>query len=286
MNKVKLITDNCCSLSVKQLEELDIDYVQMCFTVNGKTREGFDPSVTDFEAFYEELEKSSDCSTSSANYNDFLQTFEKYVKQGMDVVYVGLSGGLSCTCDNARLAAKEINAQYGEHAYVADSLTGSYTIALMLEKACEMVKNGCSAKEIFQYLDKNGAGTVAIFIPGDLKFLRKSGRIGRFAASIGSLLKIVPLLTSNEKGELKLISKSIGHKKAMAVLQEYILKNFDTHSPGKIYVGHTGQKEHANAVADFLRKNTTNKEIVVDYIDCTMGCNCGPKTIAVFGFKK
>ncbi len=286
MNKVKVITDSCCSLTPQQLEKLGVDYVSMDITVNGVTHNSFDYPIKDYEEFYEVLEKAESCSTSCINTFTFEEIFEKYVKEGFDVFYVGLSGGMSCTNNNAIKAAEEVNERHGKHVWVADSLTGSYTIAFDVEKAKQMADEGKSAQEIFDAIHNNGLKTFAIFAPGDLKFLRKSGRISKFVASIGSMLKIVPVITANDKGELKLFSKSIGRKKALATIQNFCLQHADLESEGKMIVGHTGQKAEAEQLAEFLRQHTKNKQISVEYIDYTMGCNCGPKTLSVFGFLK
>lgn len=286
MNKVKIITDSCCSLPPQKLQELDIDYIAMDITVDGTTYNSFDCPITDPEEFYSLLEQSESCSTSCINNFAFNEKFEKYVKEGYDVFYVGLSGGMSCTCSNAKAVADELNAKYGKHVWVADSLIGSFSIGFDVLAAKKMADDGMTAQEIFKVIDQNGLKTFAVFAPGDLKFLKKSGRISKFVASIGSVLKIVPIITSNDKGELKLLNKAIGRKRAMKLLEEYVLKHADLTSPGKMYVGHTGQKEEAEQFANFLRENTKNKEIIVDYIDYTMGCNCGPRTISVFGFLK
>ncbi len=286
MKKVKIITDSCCSFSKEELNKLDIDYMAMDITVNGKTYNSFSHPEKDPEKFYEELEKSENCSTSCINTFIFSEMFEKYVKQDYEVMYIGLSGGMSSTCDNAKNAAKELNEKYGEHIWVADSLTGSYGIAIMLEIAVKMRDEGKTAKEIYEALDKNGLNTFSIFAPGDLKFLKRSGRINRFVASVGTMLKIVPVITANDKGELKLFSKSLGRKKALNVIENFILEHGDLTTPGTMYIGHTGQKEEALQLEKFLKENTSNKDIKVGYIDYTMGCNCGPKTLSVFGFLK
>ena len=272
MNKVKIITDSCCSLSPEKLHELDIDYIAMDITVNGDTFNSFECSIKDPEEFYSLLEQSESCSTSCINNFKFNEKFEEYVKEGYDVFYVGLSGGMSCTCNNAK--------------QVADSLIGSFSIAFDVLEAKKMADEGRSAEEIFNAIDQNRLRTFAVFAPGDLKFLKKSGRINKFVASIGSVLKIVPIITSNDKGELKLLNKAIGRRRAMKLLEAYVLKHADLTTPGIMYVGHTGQKEEAEQFANFLKENTKNKEIIVDYIDYTMGCNCGPKTLSVFGFLK
>lgn len=286
MNKVKIITDSCCSFSPEELKALDIDYIAMDITVNGKTVNSFEAPEKDPEVFYAQLEKAEHCSTSCINTFAFAELFEKYVSAGYDVFYIGLSGGMSCTNNNAKLAAAEVNEKHGERVFVGDSLTGSYGIALMLLAAKRLAEEGKSAKQIYQALDKNGLRTYSIFIPGDLKFLRRSGRISRFAASIGSMLKITPVITVNEKGELKLFSKSLGRKKALEVIKKFILDNADLTSADKVYIGHTGQKQEAEDLAAFMKEHSQNKDISIGYIDYTMGCNCGPKTLAIFGFLK
>ncbi len=286
MNKIKIITDSCCSLSKERLKELDIDFLSMDITINGNTHNSFDYPIQDFEKFYTALEKSESCSTSCINSFSYEQIFEKYIKAGFDVFYIGLANGMSCSNGNAKLVADELNNKYGKHIWVADSLTGSFAVALLLEEAKKMADEGRSAQEIFDALNNNGLKTFAIFAPGDLKFLKRSGRISAFVTSLGTMLKLVPIITANKEGKLKLFSKSIGRKKALRILEEFILQYADLTTKGKIYIGHTGQKEEAEQLASFLEANTKNKEIIIDYIDYTMGCNCGPKTIALFGILK
>ena len=88
---------------------------------------------------------------------------------------------------------------------------------------------------------------------------------------------------TNENGELKLFAKCIGRKKAIKTIQKFILEKADLDVKERIYVGRTGIKEDAEEFAEFIKETTSNKDVVVDIIDYTMGCNCGPYTLAVFG---
>lgn len=281
MNSVKIITDSCCSLSAEKLKELDIDYVQMSFTVNNESFEGFEHPIKDGQKFYDELAKSKNCSTSCVNPHTFSAVFEKYVKLGFDVVYIGISGGLSATYNNALISAKEINSTCGQHVWVANSLSGSYGIALMLEYAVKLRNSGKSAEKIFNLIDRNGMNVFAVFVPSDLKFLNRSGRINKFVASIGTLLKVTPVIISNDNGELKLFAKCIGRKKALKTIQNFILEKACLDNENRIYIGHTGVKEEAEEFAEFLKSNSAIKDVTVDIIDYTMGCNCGPYTLSL-----
>ncbi len=285
MNKIKIITDSCCSLSQARLNELDIECLQMSFTLNDISYNGFEHPIKDNEEFFTELSKVKSSSTSCVNTYAFTEVFEKYVNLGYDVIYIGISSGLSATYNNAVIAANEINAN-GQHVWVADSLSGSFGIALMLEETVKLAKAGKTAQEIFDALDKNNMNIYAIFVPSDLIFLHRSGRVSSLVASIGTMLKINPVIVANEEGKLKVSAKCLGRKKAIKYIQNFVLEKGDTELEETIYIGHTGVKEEAEEFAKFLKENTKNKNIIIDYIDYTMGCNCGPKTIALFGKKK
>ena len=282
MNKVKIIADSCSSLTPSELKMLDVDFVQMSFVVNGEAYNAFDNDFDNPQEFYKMLEKTEKCSTSCVNTQTYLEKFSEYVNNGYDVVYIGLSGGMSSSTNNAKLVAAELNKQNGEHVWVVDSLTGSFGIAMLINKAVELRNNQKSAKQIFEELEKIKYKKLPIFVPGDLQFLMRSGRINRFIASIGSLLKISPILSADEQGVLKMVEKCLGYKKAIRSLQNMILSKADLDTAETIYIGHTGKEAEAKEFAEFLKGVTKNKEIKIGYIDYTMGCSCGPNTLAIF----
>ena len=54
-NKVKIITDTCCSLSKDRLESMGVDYLQNTFMLEEKLFKGFDSFEDTNEQFYENL---------------------------------------------------------------------------------------------------------------------------------------------------------------------------------------------------------------------------------------
>ncbi len=286
MNKVKIITDACASLSIEELKNLDVDYVQMGIVIGDEAYDSFDYPEKNPTEFYKMLERTKKCSTSCVNTQNFLEIFEKYLKEGFDVFYVGLSGGLSCTYHNALSVAEELNKTYGERVFVADSLTGSYGIAIMVEHAVKMRDEGKSAKEIFEAINKNALNVFSVFMPGDLQFLMRCGRINAIVASVGTVLKLVPVIVPDDKGKLKTVNKCLGHRKAMKTIQAFVEEHDNLELEETIYIGHTGQEEMANELASYINEKYPNKKVKIGYIDYTMGCCCGPSTLAVFGISK
>lgn len=281
MNKVKIIADTCCSLTSSQLKNMDVDFVQMSIVINGEAFNAFEHPISDFCEFYKKLEKVEKCSTSCVNTQTYLDKFNEYVALGYDVVYIGLSSGMSSSLNNAKLAAAELNTK-GERVFVVDSLSGSYGIAMLVNSAVKKRDAGLNAKQIADDLNQEKTKKLPLFIPGDLQFLMRSGRINRFVASIGSLIKLAPILSADSDGVLKMVAKCLGYKMAAKSLQNMITTKADLTTPETIYVGHTGKEAEAKEFAEFLKGVTQNKNIVVGYIDYTMGCSCGPNTLAIF----
>lgn len=286
MNKVKIITDACSSLSIEELKKLDVDFVQMGIVIGDEAYDSFDYPEKDPTEFYKMLERTKKCSTSCVNTQTFLEIFEKYLKEGYDVFYVGLSGGLSCTYHNALGVAEELNKTYGERVFVADSLTGSFGIAIQVEHAVKMRDAGKSAKEIFEAIDKNALNVFSVFMPGDLQFLMRCGRINAIVASVGTVLKLVPVIVPDDKGKLKTVNKCLGPKKAMKTIQTYVEEHDKLDLEETIYIGHTGQEQMAEELSNYIKQKYPNKTIKIGFIDYTMGCCCGPNTLAVFGINK
>lgn len=281
MNKIKIVTDSCCSLTKAELDILGVDCAETSVMIDDELFYAFDPKISDPEKYYETIKDAKKISTGCVNVQSFTDIFEKYAHLGYDVVYVGLSSGLSSTYDNAVHAAENVNKTCGKHIWVADSLTGSFSIAYMIEEALKMVAQNKTAEEICAALDKNGLRTQCYFMPSDLNFLSRCGRLNKVVATVGTLLKIAPTLM-NSDGKLKMMSKTLGRKKAFKALEALLLEKMDTQRPEKIFIGHTGQLAEAEELKAFLEQNTKNKTFSIGYIDYTMGASCGPQTLAVF----
>ena len=286
MSKVKIITDSCCSLSQEELNRLGVDYVSMTILVDDLYCEAFDCPIKNEEEFFATIKAAKKVSTGCVNVQTFTDIFEKYAHRGYDVVYMGLSSGLSSTYSNAVSAAEYVNKTCGKHIWVVDTLTGSFGETLFVNKAVQMVSENKTAEEIFNALDKNKINTRVFFMPYDLQFLAKSGRLNKIVATVGTMIKLVPILSANEEGKLKLCNKAIGRKKSLKNLGNMFLSEADLNSEEKIYIGHTGQIKEAEELSSFIKEHCPNKTVEIGYIDFTMGCCCGPETLALFFIKK
>lgn len=93
---VRIFTDTAANLPMKTLEELDIQAVPLTYEVDGAEP---DYSI-DFNgpAFYEAMRKGAEVKTSMVNPQTAAQAIEKCLESGEDVLYMGISGGISGSC--------------------------------------------------------------------------------------------------------------------------------------------------------------------------------------------
>ena len=99
-------TDGCSNLPGELLERHDIRVLPCHYEMDGQPRV-YDGNMEafDFHAYYEKLRGGSTIKTSLLNTHLFIDTFTPVLEQGQDVVYVGMSSGISGTIHAATIAA-------------------------------------------------------------------------------------------------------------------------------------------------------------------------------------
>ena len=184
--------DSACDLSPEMRERYSIQVTSMYVHQDGKVfRDGVDITPEDIYATYEE--KGVLPTTSAippAEYRDF---FAQYTERGFAVVHIGLSSGISSTCQDAMMAAAEL-----EDVYVVDSQALSCSGGLLAIEACRMRDEGMEAREIYQAILELVNRTNTSFIVAKLTYLAKGGRCSTVTALGANILGIKPAIEMAE----------------------------------------------------------------------------------------
>ena len=283
MNRIKIITDSCSSIKIDFAKEHDIEIIPITFMLNGTVINPLEGNIKN-EEFYQMLADKVEVKTASISPGMFKEVFEKYIKEGIDVLYVSLSSGLSGSYSNS-LMGKELALDEFENAKIEciDSLQGGSSMAILILKAEQFIKEGKCLKDIKEELDQYVKKVESIFTIGSLHHLYKGGRISLTKATLGSILRAKPIIKANEEGKLENIETHIGKKKALASMCERVVNNI---ASNLIYLGYTNNEEEAKEVKERLLSLNSNLNIILEEIDFSLACHCGPETIAIFYEKK
>lgn len=281
--KIKIVTDSCSSLTRQECDEMNIACLETNFMVDGNLHNAFDDENVSLKDFYDILDKSKSCSTGCVNEQTFIDCFEGLLERDCSIIYIGLSSFLSSTYSHSEAVAKNLNEKYGEKVVsVIDSRCGSYGMLFLIEKAQEMIKQNMDLQEIEDALNESVKNMAVSFVPRDLSFMYKCGRISAVEAGIGKLLHIVPIVSVSETGKLKVSEKCLGYKLAMKTLKNKYVNAIKNKGLTRCYITSCNLDQETESLKQYILENTDIKEVKTGFIDKTLACCCGPKTIAIF----
>lgn len=196
---VRVFTDSVSYIPEMLLRSEGITVVPLYVSENGATV----PEIRiDAPGFFERLSLGGRLpTTSQAPTEDFRAVFAEAVAFGDDVLAVLVSGGMSGTVGSAELAAREVlDTSSGSRIVVVDSRANCMQEGFAVLAAAEAAKSGASLSECEQAARESMRRSRFLFSPQSLEYLRRGGRISAAGALLGSMLRIVPVLTA-ENGE-------------------------------------------------------------------------------------
>ncbi|MBO5845310.1 MAG: DegV family protein [Clostridia bacterium] len=281
MNKYVIITDSSSDLTREILSDPEVVYLQLDVLMDGEpSRANCDVDIKDF---YAKLRAKKNATTSAVNIDKFLDTFDKYLSEGYDVLYLGFSSGLSGTFNAGFVAAKELSEKYPERKIFAiDTLAASLGEGLLVYHAVNMKNAGADIDSVRDYIEENKLKLCHWFTVDDLFFLKRGGRINAATAIVGSMLSIKPVLHVDNKGRLISVSKARGRKAALDALFDRMKETAIDPEKQIVFISHGDCLEDAQYLADRIKNELGSPEVKLGYVGPVIGAHSGPGTIALF----
>jgi len=282
----KIFTDGCSNLPNHLLHDLDINVLPCEYVMDGVPGT-YDGNVDDFDfhGYYDKLRNGSELKTSLLNTHLFMSYFRPVLESGEDVVYVGMSSGISGTIQAARIAADELSEEFPNRTvYVVDSLGAGFGPGLLACRAADLRAEGKSASEAGEILDKEVMQLLQFFTVDDLNFLKRTGRVSGATAMIGSVLNIKPLLWGDPTGHIVALKKCRGRKKAIdAIVELYRERAVDAENR-RVAISHGDCPEEAELLAQRICEIAQPKELIICPHEPFTGAHVGPGMLALFFF--
>lgn len=278
----QLFTDTSANLPAEIIDEYGIEVVPFSYTIDGV--EYIPEREFDGKAFYAAMRAGSAVKTSMVNAGTFIERFKAALDAGKDVLYIGMSGGISGTANAALMAKQELDEEYPDRKIVViDTLAASLGEGLFVIKAAEQLKDGVALDAIEETIRAQVPSMCQSFTVDDLKYLKNTGRVSGAAAIIGNVLSIHPILIGDYEGKIVVKAKVRGMKRTLDALAEryaeLALSKTET-----IGIAHADNEEGKAYLVQRLRdKGLTGKCLSVCYEPVT-GSHVGPGTVALFFF--
>jgi len=197
MPHVAVVTDTTANLPREMTAELDVTVVPL-YVIFGPDRTERESDITDYRAFFEELRRAESLpSTSQPSIGDFMGAYAPLLAEGLEIVSIHISSGLSGTCHSAVQAAEQLarDGKGGERIRVIDSSTVAGALGLVVLGASAAARAGATGEAVEARAHATRAELKMWFAVDTLEFFKRGGRIGAASAWIGSALRIKPILT-------------------------------------------------------------------------------------------
>ena len=284
MNPYKIITDSNTDLSPELIEQLGVYVIPMTFTMGNKLYRNY-PDERDIsnKEFYRLLREGQSAKTDQINSVTFQETFEPFLKEGMDLIYLALSSGLSVTYNGARLTVEELKSKYpGRKILVVDTLAASMGEGLLVYHAAQLQKQGAAIEEVAKWVEENRNRMAHWFTVDDLNHLKRGGRVSGAAALFGTMLGIKPVLHVDDEGHLIPMEKVRGRRQSLDALVKHMAATVENPQDQVVFISHGDCLEDAGYVAQQVREKFQVQDIVINYIGPVIGSHSGPGTVALF----
>ena len=162
--------------------------------------------------------------------------FENVLRDGLDILCIAVSSGLSGSYNTICVTAEELKEHYPESEIrVIDSLSATLGTGFLCVDAIEMKKQGKSLDETASSIESRVKLLDIYFIVDDFKYLVQGGRVSPAVGKIGDILDIKPILTIRD-GHIELYKKTRGLHTALRNIQT-IAESKKAARIGNIYVG-------------------------------------------------
>jgi DegV family protein with EDD domain len=284
MKKIAIITDDNAGFTKEEISKYENLFILgMPTLIDGET---FYENVNiTYDKFFESLELDCDVKTSQPIPGKVLELWDEVLKTFDYVIHIPMSGGLSKSCDTAKVLASDYNGRV----IVVDNHRISVTLKRSVEDAINLANKGTDPEKIKEILEATKGDSTIYIMVDTLKYLKKGGRVSASAAALGAALHIKPVLNI-DGGLLEPLGKVIGTKKGRAFmisqLKEVIKNVYDNDLTDiEFSVAYTQDLEKALDFKFQLEQELGIKITHVDPLSLSVSTHIGPGALAVTSAK-
>lgn len=278
---IKLFTDSSANLPRELTSKYGITVIPFSVIYeNGECHS----ATEDFDCtdFYARMRKNEKITTSMINTETYESYFEKELISGNDIIYMGMSGGISGAMHAAEQAKDTLTQKYPKSKItVIDTFGASLGEGLLVLDGAKMLSSGVAYEDVTDFILTKRNTVCQYFTVDNLEYLKRGGRIHGAVATVGNLLDVKPLLTGDSEGHIVSCGKVRGRNKALRELaKKFALLAAD--KGGTVGIAHADGLSSAETLLKMLKEFEFTGECITVCYEPVTGAHVGPGTVALF----
>ncbi len=278
-----IATDTSANLPWSFIEENRLTVIPLCYLIDGVEHTEPEGGAFDGPAYYSLQRQGIRISTSQVTPQRYIDCFRPLLEEGQDILFVGMSSGISGSYHSAEIAAQELRAEFPERRLrLVDTLGASLGEGLLVMMAVDCLQKGMSLDDTAVALLAKRPYVCQFLMVDDLFYLKRTGRVSGATALVGSLLGIKPVLRGSPQGQLVVYMKVRGRKQAIRAMAEKYRQFVRNAQEQTVCIAHADCPQDAAFLADLLREAAMPKEILTVCYEPVTGAHTGPDALALF----
>ena len=287
MSDYIILTDASADIGMTFYKENNIPIIPMNYTLGAETRvcdRMEDPEL--LYTFYQHQKDGDVTQTTQITPFQYEENIAPYLEQGLSVLYLALSSGLTSTVDSANMAKAELKERFPDVDFmVLDTKAATGGIGILMEHAFKNKALGMTIEENYADLENCIKHLYHWFLVDDLMYLKRGGRIGASTAIVGTMLSIKPILKIETDGTLSTFDKARGTKSAARKLIE-LYSEHCVENDEPVYICHCAADSTADILEEGILKITPGVTIRKMLMTPIIGAHTGPGMASIIHIGK
>lgn len=279
----RIFTDATSDLTLELLKGLPkVEIIPMQVKINDQEYTYGPYGNLPIPVFYDLQRQGYFATTSQVNPQTYHYYFNRALMQGMDVLYLGFSSGLSGCMQSANICAEELKEKYPDRKITCiDTLCAAVGEGFLVLEAAKRQEEGMGIDDLANWVVENRMNVCHWFTVDVFDHLKHGGRVGAASAAMGTMLGIKPMLHVDEDGKLAVMEKPRGQKKAMEAQLKRMGAGWMPSIGQRVIIGHGDDLDKAKLLQAEVAKKFPNAEIQLAYIGPVIGAHTGPGMLAL-----
>lgn len=283
MLNIKIIADSTCDLSKELLHTYDIGVIPLMISMGSDTfKDGLEVTSNDIYIWSDRTGETP--KTAAPTIGDAMDFIKPYVDNDLDIIFFGISEGMSATCNVMRLAAQNMNY---DKLHVVDSKNLSTGIGLQVIRAAILAANGSTVEDILEDNALINSKVRASFVVDTLTYLHRGGRCSGLTALLANTLKLKPEIVV-VNGKMDVSKKYRGNQKA--VIMKYAKDKEEelmASDNSFVFITHSGCPEEViDEIKAYLKGLGHFAQIFETRAGGVISSHCGPNTLGILFISK
>ena len=279
----RIVTDTSANLPTAYLQAEKITVIPFTFHTDSGEQSCMDTASFDAKAFYTAMRNGEKVTTSQIPPQRFVDALQPMLEAGEDVLLVSMSSGISGSYASSKMAANQLKEEFPDRKILTvDTYSASLAEGLVVMKAVECREKGMDIEQTYHLLRALRHSIAQIFTVGDLRYLKRTGRLSNLEAAVGTVLQIKPLLKGDPEGKIVCFAKVRGRQRAIEEMAKRYAELVVSPETQTVCISHADCEADAQILASMLKRAKAPKDIlIVDYEPVT-GSHVGPGALALF----